>query len=349
LRVTAKLVFRRPDQVVKRFRRRLYETKGTCHIFLMLNHESYQLCTRSILRRQALRIADTEVEGACVIDAGVGVAGSLEAGLVMARVCLGELAEVSFVAEDADRFCSDLSVMVRTDNPVAACLGGQYAGWPVSVGRYFAMGSGPMRMARGREAVLGDLQLTENPDYVAGVLESNELPGVEVLRAIAADCGVAVDRVAIMVAPSGSLAGTTQVVARSVETAMHKLHELDFDVRAIYSATGCAPLAPPARPEDTIGGIGRTNDAILYGGRVTLWVDCEQAAIDEVAESVPSSASKDHGRPFAAIFKDYEYDFYKVDPHLFSPAVVQIINRRSGKSRRVGSIETDILRASFGL
>jgi methenyltetrahydromethanopterin cyclohydrolase len=81
---------------------------------------------------------------------------------------------------------------------------------------------------------------------------------------------------------------------------------------------------------------------------VTLWVDCEQAAIDAVADAVPSTASRDHGRPFAEIFKDYQYDFYQVDPHLFSPAVVQIVNRRSGLARRCGRIETDILRASFG-
>lgn len=315
----------------------------------MLNHDAYQLCLRAAARNETLRIETTQVDGACLIDAGVNVPGSSEAGLVMARVCLGDAAEVAIVNENADRFCSDVSVMVRTDRPVEACLGGQYAGWPVSVDKFFAMGSGPMRMARGREAVLEKLALAESPDKIAGVLESSTLPGPDVIQAIAADCGVTPNQLAIMIAPAGSLAGTIQVVARSVETALHKLHELQFDVRSIFSAVGIAPLAPPAKPSDTIGGIGRTNDAILYGGRVTLWVDCEQDAVDAVAESVPSSASKDHGRPFAAIFKDYGYDFYKVDPHLFSPAVVQIINRRTGKSRRFGSIETDILRASFGL
>lgn len=317
--------------------------------FDMLNHEAYHLCVRSAVRNETLRIETTELDGAYLIDAGIGVSGSTEAGLVMARVCLGDAAEVTLVNENPDRFCSDLSVMVRTDKPLKACLGGQYAGWPVSVGEFFAMGSGPMRMARGREAVLEQLGLSETPDHVAGVLESAALPDTDVIRAIAADCGVAPNRLALMIAPSGSLAGTIQVVARSVETALHKLHELSFDVRTIFSAVGFAPLAPPAKPNDTIGGIGRTNDAILYGGRVTLWVDCEQAAVDAVAPSVPSSASKDHGRPFATIFRDYEYDFYKVDPHLFSPAVVQICNRRTGISRRFGSIETDILRASFGL
>lgn len=298
---------------------------------------------------EKLRLVTHHVAGALLIDAGIEASGSLEAGLVMARVCLGGSAEVSLQAEDPDRLASDWGVAVRTDHPVEACLGGQYAGWPVSVDKFFAMGSGPMRMARGREEMLEHLKLTESPRQAAGVLETTELPSAEVIRAIADQTRVASESLAIMVAPAGSLAGTIQVVARIVETALHKLHALDFDVRCVFSAAGIAPLAPPTRPQDVIGGIGRTNDAILYGGRVTLWVDCEQAAVDAVAESVPSVASRDHGRPFAKIFKDYDYDFYKVDPHLFSPAVVQIVNRRSGLARRFGQLHTEVLRASFGI
>ncbi len=313
----------------------------------MLNHAAYELCVDAAGRAAELRIAAGRVAGAHLIDAGIEPTGSLAAGLTMARVCLGDAAEVSFTSEDADRLASDVGVMVRSDDPLRACLGGQYAGWPVSVEKFFAMGSGPMRMARGREEMLGQLGLAESPQRVAGVLESAELPGESVIESIAQQCGVAADRLALMIAPAGSIAGSVQVIARSIETALHKLHALEFDVKTIFSAFGVAPLAPPARPDDTIGGIGRTNDAILYGGRVTLWADCEQAAIDAVAESVPSAASKDHGRPFAAIFKDYGYDFYKVDPHLFSPAVVTMINRRSGKARRFGAIQSEVLRASF--
>ena len=128
---------------------------------------------------------------------------------------------------------------------------------------------------------------------------------------------------------------------------MHKLHELEFDVRTVVSGTGCAPLPPPAKPGDMVCGIGRTNDAILYGATVTLWVDHDDDAIASVADQVPSSASRDHGRPFAEVFKEYEYDFYKVDPMLFSPAVVTIHNLRSGKSWTNGQIATEILEKSF--
>lgn len=322
--------------------------QGSNTFLSMLNHASHSLCLQAVDRAETLRIAVSRPGGSLLIDAGAEITGSLQAGLLMANVCFGGAAEVAVTTEDADRLASDIGVLVRTDDPLRACLGAQYAGWPVSVEKYFAMASGPMRMARGREDMLLELGLRETPQRAAGVLESDRLPELSVIESIAQQCGVAVDQLALIVAPSGSLAGSVQVIARSIETAMHKLHALGFDVRTIFSAAGIAPLAPPARPADTIGGIGRTNDAILYGGRVTLWVDCEQTAIDAVAEAVPSNASKDHGRPFAEIFKDYDYDFYKVDPHLFSPAVVTLINRRSGQTRRFGGIQSDILRASFG-
>jgi methenyltetrahydromethanopterin cyclohydrolase len=209
------------------------------------------------------------------------------------------------------------------------------------------MGSGPMRMARGREEMLEALGLSELAEQVVGVLESDRLPSESSIQLIADQCGVESGEVHLAIAPSSSIAGSLQVVARSVETALHKLHELEFDVRTIVSATGHAPLPPPAKPGDMVGGIGRTNDAILYGATVTLWVDHDDDVIENVADKVPSSSSDDHGQPFSKVFKQYDYDFYRVDPLLFSPAVVTIHNLRNGRTWSHGSIETDLLRQSF--
>ena len=229
-----------------------------------------------------------------------------------------------------------------------ACLGCQYAGWPVSSDDYFAMGSGPMRLYRGREETLIQLNLSESGSgAVVGVLESESLPTASAIELIANQCGVSPTDLHIAVAPSTCIAGSYQVVARSIETAMHKLHELKFDVTKIVSATGTAPLPPPARTGDTVNGIGRTNDAMLYGASVTFWMDASDEEITRVAPEVPSCSSRDYGRPFAEIFKDYEYDFYKVDPLLFSPAVVTIHSLQSGHTWKHGKIATDTLRQSF--
>ncbi len=313
----------------------------------MLNQLAWRLFQDSVDDAERLGVAVDSIAGTRILDAGIVRRGSLAAGLVLARLCLGDRAEVSLGPADAAVLASSNAVFVRTDHPLQACLGSQYAGWPVQTDDFFAMGSGPMRMVRGREEMLEELGLHETADQVVGVLESDKLPSESAIERIAEQCGVAADCVHLAIAPSTSIAGSLQVVARSVETALHKLHELKFDVRTIVSASGHAPLPPPAKPGDTIDGIGRTNDAMLYGATVTLWVDSTDEAIDAVAENVPSCSSADHGQPFADVFKRYDYDFYKVDPLLFSPAVVTIHNLRSGRTWSHGGIETEVLRQSF--
>ena len=163
---------------------------------------------------------------------------------------------------------------------------------------------------------------------------------------LASDCRVDVKDLSLCVAPTTSYAGNIQVVARSIETALHKMHELGYELQRVESGFGTAPLPPLA--STAIGGIGRTNDAILYGGRVTLWVhDEDEARLRTLAEQVPSSASRDYGVPFAEIFSRYNGDFYQIDPHLFSPAVVTIVNRHSGNTFTAGALREDLLQQSF--
>jgi methenyltetrahydromethanopterin cyclohydrolase len=269
--------------------------------------------------------------------------------LLLAEACLGGLGRVSISGCDESRYGVANAVNVWTDQPLLGCLGCQYAGWPVSSEDYFAMGSGPMRLLRGQEPVLVKEKLCDaKADSACGVLESDKLPTEATIAAIAADCGVQAQKITLGIAPSTSIAGSIQIVSRSVETAMHKLHELEFDVKTVVSATGSAPLPPPAPMGGTIAGIGRTNDAMLYGATVSIWVDCPDDHIDSILEKIPSSASPDHGKPFAEIFADYNHDFYQVDPSLFSPAVVVIHNLRSGRTFSAGRILTDVLRESFG-
>ncbi len=149
----------------------------------------------------------------------------------------------------------------------------------------------------------------------------------------------------LLVAPTASVAGGLQVVARSVETALHKLHELKFDVRRVVSAFGTAPLPPVAKND--LAAIGRTNDAILYGARVVLYVTGDDDTLRDIGPRVPSSSSADHGEPFANIFARYDYDFYKVDPHLFSPAEIVFQNVESGRAFAFGKVEPGVLSRSF--
>jgi methenyltetrahydromethanopterin cyclohydrolase len=284
--------------------------------------------------------------GARVLDFGVETPGSLRAGLVLARLCMAGLGDVSLTPGQVDGIGVP-TVQVQTDRPVEACLLSQYAGWRVSVDDYFGMGSGPMRAAAAREELFEKLPWDESPEAVVGVLEAWSLPGDKVVEYLAERCGVEPSGVTLAVAPTASLAGTIQVVARSVETSLHKLFELGFDVRRIVSGFGTAPLPPVAK--DDLAGIGRTNDAILYGGRVTLWVTGDDESLEEIGPKVPASSAGGYGQPFIDIFREADHDFYKIDPMLFSPAEIVFHNIETGSMFCFGEIAPAILRKSFGV
>jgi methenyltetrahydromethanopterin cyclohydrolase len=312
---------------------------------MSMNRRALWLVEATLAHAKERRIVLHQAEGGGrYIDCGLEARGGLLAGLELARVCLGDLASVSLAAGEAGGRPVPL-VQVTTDHPAQACLASQYAGWALTAGKYFAMGSGPMRAVRGREPIYDTIGFREVENAVVGVLETRQAPTPEVVHLIAHECRVTPSSVTLLVAPTASLAGGVQVVARSVETALHKLAELEFDLRRVVSAHGTAPLPPVA--SDDLAAIGRTNDAVLYGARVILYVTGDDASLEAIGPRVPSISSKDHGEPFAAIFARYNHDFYAVDPLLFSPAQVVFQNLDTGRSHAFGRVLDDVLARSF--
>jgi methenyltetrahydromethanopterin cyclohydrolase len=310
-----------------------------------LNYRAVELVERLRWSLKERRIVEHSSKGGGRwFDCGIEAWGGFLAGVDLAGICMAGLGEVSIVpGEVGDRPCP--MVQVTTDHPVEACLGSQYAGWAVAEGKFFAMGSGPMRAAYAHEPLFEELRLAEWPRSVVGVLEGRKPPTPEVFAKIAQACRVSPSEVSLLIAPTASLAGGLQVVARSVETALHKLHELKFDLRRVVSAHGVAPLPPVAKND--LAAIGRTNDSILYGARVVLYVTGDDASLEEVGPKVPSSASRDHGEPFSSIFARHNHDFYAVDPHLFSPAEVCFQNVETGRVFWFGKVAADVLARSF--
>lgn len=310
-----------------------------------LNERALKLVDELIGRADERRVVASELPGGGrLVDCGIAARGGLLAGLDLARICLAGLAEVGLSPGEVDGRPLPF-VTVATDHPALACLASQYAGWALNEGKFFAMGSGPMRAAAGTEPIVERVGGREQAAAVVGVLEGRKPPPAEVVAQVAAACGVSPSAVTLLIAPTASLAGNVQVVARSIETALHKLAELGFDLGRLVSAYGSAPLPPVAR--DDLAAIGRTNDAILYGGRVVLDVIGDDDSLAAIGPKVPSNASADFGEPFAAIFARYGHDFYKVDPHLFSPAQVLFRNVETGRSHLYGAPATDVLARSF--
>ena len=292
--------------------------------------------------------------GVRVLDCGVAAPGGVEAGLLMARAALGGLATVTLVeSPDAALAFEGLwddcpwdVVTVESASPVAACLAAQYAGWKVSQPGYFAMASGPVRAAIGREDLFDTIGLRERPAVAVWLLETAKLPPDDACATLAAAADVVADRLVLLAARTASAAGGLQVVARSLETALHKLHDLHFDLRRVESGRGAAPVPPVA--DDDLAAIGRTNDAILYGGRVVLEVTGDDESLAAIGPRCVSSGSDSYGEPFATLFERAGRDFYALDPALFAPAVVEFVNVDTGRRQRFGSLAGDVVARSFG-
>ncbi|MEJ2619306.1 MAG: methenyltetrahydromethanopterin cyclohydrolase [Candidatus Thiodiazotropha sp.] len=277
---------------------------------LSINAHTAPLVQALIDDAAQLRLEVSRLENGCqVVDAGINVKGCLEAGRRIAEICLGGLGLVT-LSGSGPVAGWPLSVHVHTTDPVIACLGSQYAGWSLSHKEegqkaFNALGSGPGRILALKEPLFEELNYRDRADSTCLVLEVDRFPPLPLCDKIARDCGVDPDALTLILTPTSSLAGTVQIVARVLEVAMHKAHELGFSLDSIHDGIGSAPL--------------------------------------------PRSASRDYGRPFAEVFKAYEYDFFKIDPMLFSPARVMVSVLDSGSSFSAGKLDENLLKTSFGI
>ncbi|NOQ35915.1 MAG: methenyltetrahydromethanopterin cyclohydrolase [Methylococcaceae bacterium] len=319
-----------------------------------VNKLSQPLVQELLDNADKLRLAvQTLDNGSVIIDAGIEADGGLEAGRIITEICLGGMGTVGITHSPYTENWPT-TINVHSSNPVLACLGSQYAGWSLSHEKYYALGSGPARAMATKtkdgevepvEALYKELAYQDNGEETVLVIENDKIPPLEIVEKIAKACNVNPENLTIIVTPTSSIAGCVQVVGRVLEVAMHKAHELHFPLENIVDGFGSAPLCPPH--PDFVQAMGRTNDAILFAGQVHLFVKGSDEDAEKLANELPSSTSKDYGKPFAQIFKEYEYDFFKVDGMLFSPASVIVTAVESGNSYRAGKLDNDLLNESF--
>lgn len=285
--------------------------------------------------------------GATIIDAGVKAPGGFEAGKLLTEICLGGAGK----AELGYKSYGDLdfpSITITSDYPAIAMLGSQFAGWRIKDGDNIAIGSGPVRaIALKPKEIYEELQYVDASDKAVITLESNILPSDALVEKVCKASNILPQNLIIVVAPTASIAGLTQVAGRVVEVGIHKLHTLGFDPKTIRYAMGYAPI-PPVGPDFEVA-MARTNDVILYGGTVYLTVDYDdEAKLQDVVKKAPSINSKDYGKPFLDIFLNADKDFYKIDSGLFAPAVLMINNAKTGRTFKAGKINPKVLAQALG-
>ncbi len=315
---------------------------GSAH----LNDNAQRIVQDMIRDAERLRVSVSKGPlGECLIDAGAKAQGSVEAGLRMAEAAMGGLGVITTnLDQGSDKW--PLHVEVRSSQPVLACLASQYAGWNLSGGDYFAMGSGPVRALARVEPLFSTLAYRETADASVIILETAKPPPEAVVEKVAKATGLAAEKLTFIYAPTQSIAGAVQIVSRVLEVALHKANDLKFPLDNIIDGIATAPI--PAPHPDFLTAMGRTNDAIIYGGVAQLFVRGTAKDAQALAEKLPSSASRDHGRPFADIFKHFKGDFYAIDPLLFSPAQVLVTAIETGDTFRTGGRDLGMLEKSLG-
>jgi methenyltetrahydromethanopterin cyclohydrolase len=310
-----------------------------------INQRALAIVRQMVTEADAVELAvDQLANGTTVVDAGVNVPGSLEAGRLYARVCLGGLGSIDFCQVPVGDIWLP-GVAVSVSHPAVACMASQYAGWALKTDGFFAMGSGPARALYAGEPLFEHLAYRDEASVAVLALEGRALPGEEAAEKVARKCNVAHDQVYLLIAPTASLVGSVQVAARVVETGMHKMHEIGYDISTVVSGFGTCPMASIAKSD--LRAIGRTNDAVLYGGRAWYTVRAQDEQIQAIVDRLPSAASHDYGTRFYDLFKRYNGDFYKIDPQLFSPAEVCINNLSSGHTFSAGAVNPELIEESL--
>ncbi len=320
-----------------------------------VNTLTQPLVQELITQRDKLRLDISQMDnGTTIIDAGIHVPGGLEAGRIVTEICMGGLGTAT-LTHSSQAQSWPLTINIHSTNPVLSCLGSQYAGWSLSAGKYYALGSGPARALARKEKegvempvedLYQELDYCDQAQTAALVIENDKIPPLEIVEKVVKACQVKPEDLTIIVTPTSSLAGCVQVVGRVLEVALHKAHHLHFPLEHIIDGSGSAPICPPH--PDFVKAMGRTNDAILFAGQVHLFVKGSDEAAEKLARELPSSTSRDYGRPFAEVFKSYDYDFFKVDGMLFSPAQVTVTALESGNSFMAGQLDHALLNQSFG-
>jgi len=292
-------------------------------------------------------IVEKASSGAAIVDAGIRARGGFEAGKIITEICMGGCGKTDITYRQYEKL-SLPSIFVSTDHPVIATLGSQFAGWQIKEGDYFAIGSGPARaLALKPKEIYEKIGYRDDFDKAVVVLETDKHPPATLLERFAKECKVFLEDLAVILTPTASITGATQVSGRIVETGIHKLSKLGLDPEVILYACGFAPI-PPVHPKFTQA-MARTNDAILYGGTAYYTVEYDdEEELKQIVGKAPSKASEAYGKPFMQIFKEANYNFYKIDPDLFAPAILVVNNVKTGNTFEVGEINVEALKQSFG-
>ena len=314
---------------------------------LSINRESMKIVRKILETPEAIGAKVSKLEnGTTVIDMGLEAPGGWVAGKYYTLITLGGLGDLSYEQFQLGEYALS-AVRVLADLPQIACVASQIAGWRLEARENAPIGAGPARALNVKPDHYFDMIAGYRDACDEGVIciQTPDPITVDTASAVAEACGLKQENLTIIFAPSASLVCAIQVSARIIEQTLHRLDEEGFDVKTLRQAQGYCVIPPLTN--DEVQAFGRINDALLYGGIATLYVESTDEACAAAVQKVTSSVSRVYGKPFVEIYEDAGRDFYQIPMDLHSPAVVQINNLATGRTFRAGKINYEVLKRSY--
>ncbi len=313
---------------------------------LSVNAEAMKIVRKILESPEALSVEVSRFpNGSTLIDMGQRAAGSWEAARYFTLITLGGLGEVSYESYPiGDARLTGVRVMVN--RPLEACMACQVAGWRLADEPDAPILAGPARALNNPPDHYFDyIDYRDHSDEGVVTVQMTRPVTEAMADQMALACGLRPENLYILVSRHACLISTVQVPARVIELTMHRLALEKFDLRCIRQAACFAPVPPLVNDELT--SFGRINDALIYGGEVTLYVEAPDEVLSTLVPRVVTAASRIGGKSFSQLYREADYDFHAIPADMHTPAILHMTNLSSGRTFSAGQFDYDVLRSSF--
>jgi methenyltetrahydromethanopterin cyclohydrolase len=285
--------------------------------------------------------------GATVIDMGVHEKAGFLAAKYFTEISMAGLGELRYVKTNiGGRLFPAAAVYV--DHPVIAELSSHSA-----IGRVSHCGveknfSGPVRgkVHDGYSKMAG--YRDDKTEKAVIAYQINYLPSESLVELLAEKAQVRPENLYLMAARTGTLVGSVQISARTVEQTLPTLVDKEFPMEYVVSAMAMAPIV--AVVDDELEAYGRVNDALIYGQETNITVDCEDAAVTSLLPRLTMNQeinAEVYGMSFKEIFARCNNDWCQVPRSWDAPSRINFYNLRTGSSFTTGAHNSAVLQAAF--
>ncbi len=298
--------------------------------------------------------------GTTVVDTGANVGGGYRAAEYVVKAALCGYGEARVIMARYGNIYLP-TIVAYTDLPAIIAI--SFYIWPgvippphAETDEYTAWVSGPGKSRMQQpDKIYAKLDYKDEGDVAVLFVQPRDkvLPDEKVAEKLAQACGVNPENLYLVVTPSNSIVGSTQVSTRTMEDGFWRLTEyygISYD--RVELAMTMTPIAPVSS-EVFKGPCPWADDMIRHGGVFHAWIrtvegeDLQKMAEETVIENNPASFGKSFYQ-VAVVEKKYihpDWDLERIarEGRGFVMAEVCYYDTRTGRMYRAGRVHDNII------